>query len=174
MLLITLGIIPFLGCYPLARIGEIGAIFRGYHIGFSVFSLFLASCATPRNSDGTIDACKLTKPPKEAMIENAGHLGRMYGYPDLTKVPDNYSGCQKTWLGSYNDSPANSYLFIFIQFNEGVVSRIEFPRSLSDDRVSAFCEFDKNGNLSKKSSDECKKSDFYSIKDFKARQSKGK
>jgi hypothetical protein len=109
-------------------------------IVYTVFSLLLVSCATLHNPDGTIDACKLTKPPKEAEIVNVGHAGRVVGYPNLTKVPDNYSGCLKTWLDS-DGSLANSLLIISAQFTDGSVSHIEFTEPDTDKIV---CEFDSN------------------------------
>lgn len=105
---------------------------------------FMISCATPRSSDGTIDTCMLTKPPKESKIKDAGHLGGLLGYPK--EIPNNYSGCRKIWLTNY-DSSSIYELFAIIQFNKGLISKVELFDA--ENNQKEVCEFDKNKVLTK-------------------------
>ncbi len=105
----------------------------------------VGGCATPRNPDGTTDACKLTKPPKEAYVENAGHSFRSFTYPNPYKIPSNYTGCIKGWLGDYSSRP-NSFLVISMQFSDGLASNFE---SHDPDGLVTSCEFDKNEAITK-------------------------
>ncbi|MGB7816887.1 MAG: hypothetical protein WBL28_11120 [Methylotenera sp.] len=105
-----------------------------------ISSLFMVSCATPRNPDGTIDACKLTKPPKEAYIANAGHSFRSFTYPNPYKIPSNYTGCVKGWLGDYGSNPKH-FLVAFTRFDSGLVSKVEYH---DPDGLVTSCEYDKN------------------------------
>jgi hypothetical protein len=106
--------------------------------------LLMAGCATPHKPESTIDACKLTKPPKEAVIDDIPHMGEMYKYPGA--LPDNYSGCKKIWI--------NHYLAFSIIVNNGSVSRMEFidPDGEGETEV---CNYDKNKKLMKGSSSKC-------------------
>lgn len=107
--------------------------------------LLLVGCATPRNADGTIDACKLTKPPKEAYTENAGHSFRSFSYPNPYKIPSNYTGCVKSWLGDYGSNPKH-FLVAFAQFDSGLVSKVE---SHDPDGLVTSCMFDNNEVITK-------------------------
>ncbi|MDD2834494.1 MAG: hypothetical protein PHD12_10830, partial [Methylotenera sp.] len=90
--------------------------------------------------DGTIDTCKLTKPPKEAYVENAGHSFRSFTYPNPYKIPSNYTGCAKGWLGDYGSNP-KSFLVISMRFNGGLLLSAE---AYDPDGLVASCEYDKN------------------------------
>ncbi len=114
------------------------------YVWLLITSLFMVSCATPRNPDGTIDACKLTKPPKESVVEDMPHMGEMYKYPG--KLPANYSGCKKIWI--------NNQLLFSIVVNNGNVSRIEFFDP-DGEKVPQVCNYDKDRKLIKGSSSEC-------------------
>jgi hypothetical protein len=100
----------------------------------------MVSCATPRNPDGTIDACKLTKPPKEAYIANAGHSFRSFSYPNPYEIPSNYTGCAKGWLGDYTANP-KSFLVVSMRFDGGFLTSAD---AYDPDGLVASCEYDKN------------------------------
>lgn len=100
----------------------------------------VGGCATPRNPDGSIDACKLTKPPKEAHVENAGHSFRSFTYPNPYQIPSDYTGCAKGWLGDYSAHP-KTFLVFSMKFNKGKLLSAE---SYEPDRLVASCEYDEN------------------------------
>lgn len=100
----------------------------------------IGGCATTRNPDGSIDACKLTKPPKEAYVENAGHSFRSFTYPNPYQIPSDYTGCAKGWLGDYSSNP-KSFLVISMRFNGGLLLSAE---AYDPDGLVASCEYDKN------------------------------
>jgi len=115
------------------------------HISLLVTSLSMAGCATSRNTDGSVDACKLTKPPKESYVIELPHgMGRSFTYPDLSKGVGNYTGCLKTWL---NDSILTS-----LKLDNGAVIYAEITEP---DKESVVCEFNKNGTLVKGNSSIC-------------------
>ena len=113
---------------------------KNLYVWLLISSFLLVSCATPRNPDGTIDACKLTKPPKEAHVAEAGHNWRWFTYPHPEKVPSNYTGCMKGWLGDYSSHP-ETFIVLSVQYNNGKVSQAE---SFEPDRLVASCTYDKN------------------------------
>jgi hypothetical protein len=115
------------------------------YIWLFITSLLLSGCASSRKTDDTIDACKLTEPPTDAYVTDAGHLGRSFTYPAPIKIPANYSGCVKGWIGD-DGSPPKSFLVASIRFNNGLVSYIE---SFDPDGVVVICEFDGNEMLIK-------------------------
>lgn len=115
-----------------------------------ITSLFMVSCATPRNADGTIDACKLTKPPKEAHVAEAGHNWRWFSYPNPYEIPSNYTGCVKGWLGDYSAHP-DTFLVESIRLDDGLVSKVEYH---DPDGLVTSCEYDKNEVIIKEYSTE--------------------
>lgn len=136
------------------------------YISLLITSLLMASCATSRNTDGAVDACKLTKPPKEAHVENAGHVGRSFTYPDITTIPNNYSGCIKVWLGDYGLPPTNYFLLYSMQFKKGHASRVEGYEPSDDDetvKLVLVCEFDENHLLIKGSRGDCTDYENFSV-----------
>lgn len=113
---------------------------------FLIASLALVGgCATSRNADDTINACRLTNPPKEAYVANAGHSLRSFTYPNPYKMPSNYTGCIKGWLGDYSPHP-DSFLVISMRFDDGLVSSFE---SHDPGGLVTSCEFDKNEVITK-------------------------
>lgn len=114
------------------------------YIWFFITCILLSGCASPRKTDDSIDACKLTEPPQEAVVKDIPHMGKMYKYPG--KLPINYSGCKKIWI--------NNQLIFSIIVNNGNVSRIEF---FDPDREKAteVCNYDKSRKLINNSSSEC-------------------
>lgn len=119
---------------------------KNLYVWLLITSLLMVSCATQRNHDDTIDVCKLTTPPKEAVVKGAGHLGRSFIYPDPRKIPANYSGCVKAWLGDYNPNPETIPMFS-IRFNNGLVSHIDSYDT--DGAIAVMCEYDDNEKLTK-------------------------
>lgn len=113
---------------------------------FLITSLFMVSCATPRNSDGIVDACKLTKPPQDAHTGELVHVGNIFIYPDPKKTPSNYSGCVKGWIGD-SSQKANTILIFSTKFNGGLVSHIDSFDT--DGAIAVVCDFDDNENLIK-------------------------
>ena len=109
-----------------------------------ITSFSVTGCAEPRTSDDRIDACKLTKPPKEAVVKDLPHMGEMYKYPG--KLPVNYSGCKKIWI--------NNQLIFSIIINNGNVSRIEFFDP-DGEKAPEVCNYDNNRMLIKDSSSAC-------------------
>ncbi len=126
---------------------------QSLYVWLLAVTLAIVGCATPRNPDGTINACKLTEPPKESYIAAAGHVGRSFTYPDPRKIPTNYSGCVKAWLGDYNPN-SKSVLVLSVKFDGGLVSRIETFNPNKNTTI-AVCEFDKNESLLTGPSDDC-------------------
>lgn len=60
-----------------------------------IASFSVVGCVTPRDSDAAIDACKLTKPPKDAYTEYTPHMGQSFVYPNPKELPPTYTGCLK-------------------------------------------------------------------------------
>jgi len=117
------------------------------HAWLLIVSFLMTGCVTPRNPDGTIDACKLTKPPKEAHVAEAGHNWRWFSYPNPYEIPSNYTGCVKGWLGDYSSNPKH-FLVLSIRFDSGLVSNVE---SYDSGGIIASCMFDKNETIIKES-----------------------
>ncbi|MFA7350501.1 MAG: hypothetical protein WC009_07040 [Methylotenera sp.] len=87
------------------------------YIGLLMTSFFMVSCATPRNPDDAIDACKLTKPPdKSAQGYFPPHAYPMRLFP--VAPGDSYSGCQWIWI-SYGSPDAWDYGAVTL-FKNGV------------------------------------------------------
>lgn len=107
-------------------------------------TLLAACAATPHKAEGTIDACKLTKPPKDAVVQDIPHMGEMYKYPGA--LHDNYSGCKKIWI--------NQYLAFSIVVNNGSVTRMEFIDPDGEGETE-ICNYDKNKKLLEGSSSKC-------------------
>ncbi|MDD2834497.1 MAG: hypothetical protein PHD12_10845 [Methylotenera sp.] len=116
------------------------------YVWLLITSLFMVGCATPRNTDGIVDACKLTKPPKEAHTGELVHVGNIFIYPDPKKTPSNYSGCVKGWIGD-SSQKANTILVLSTKFNGGLVSHIDLFDT--DGAIALVCEFDNNEKLIK-------------------------
>lgn len=116
------------------------------YISLLTSSLLIVSCATPRNSDNTIDACNLTKPPKDAHTGKLVHVGNIFIYPDPKKTPSNYSGCVKGWIGD-SSQKAHTVLVLSTKFNGGLVSHIDSFDT--DGAIAVVCDFDGNEKLIK-------------------------
>lgn len=112
------------------------------YVWLLITSLFMVACATPRNTDDIVDACKLTKPPSEVKVKNAGHLGQLVGYPK--EIPSKYNGCRKVWLTDYG-SLSRYELFAIFHFNDGLINQVELFDE--DKNIKEVCEFDKNKTL---------------------------
>gem|GEM_PF-1502734 len=110
------------------------------HAWFFIASFLIAGCVTPRNPDGSIDACKLTKPPKEAHVAEAGHSFRSFTYPNPYNIPSNYTGCIKGWLGDYSSHPSTLLVFS-MRFDGGLLTSAD---AYDPDGLVATCEYDKN------------------------------
>ncbi|MDD2834490.1 MAG: hypothetical protein PHD12_10810 [Methylotenera sp.] len=117
-----------------------------FYIWLLIASFFMVGCATPRNPDGTIDACKLTKPPKEAYTEYTPHMGQSFVYPNPTKLSDTYTGCLKWWV--------EDRLFFTYYLSNGFKYRIDFYDP-SNYMKKITCEYDKNKNLTVGPPSEC-------------------
>lgn len=116
------------------------------YIPLLITSLLMAGCATSRNTDGAIDACKLTKPPKEAYTEYTPHMGQSFVYPDPRKLSDTYTGCLKWWI--------EDRLFFTYYLNNGFKYRIDFYDP-DNNMIKITCEYDKSKNLTAGPPDEC-------------------
>ena len=98
----------------------------------------MVSCATPRNPDDTINACKLTQPPKEAGLKAAGHLGWSATYPAV--IPLGYSGCRKVWLLDFNQDAYE--LNAIISYKQGLIYKVGL---LDEERhLKEVCKFNQS------------------------------
>ena len=109
-------------------------------------SFSVAGCATPRNPDEIIDACKLTQPPKDAYTEYTPHMGQSFVYPNPKELPSTYTGCLKWWV--------EDHLFFTYYLKNGFKYRIDFYDP-NNDMKKITCEYDKNKNLILGPLDEC-------------------
>lgn len=118
------------------------------HVWLLIISLFMVSCAIQRNSDSTIDACNLTKPPKEA-IKHETHAANLLEYP--ATIADCYNGCQIIWISDFYGLDKH-HLLAKLKFKRGLLSRVE---SFEPKEEKVTCEFDKNKSLIKGSTSDC-------------------
>lgn len=118
-------------------------------------SLLAACAAAPHKAEGTIDACKLTKPPQEVKIKDASHLGKTATYP--VNISRNYSGCRKVWLVDYNQSLYA--LSAIINYKQGLISSVELFDE--ENNQKEVCGFDKNKTLIKGSAENCSPYEIY-------------
>lgn len=116
------------------------------YVWLLISSLFMASCATLRNPNGTIDACNLTKPPKDVHTGELVHVGNIFIYPDPSKTPSNYSGCVKGWIGD-SSKKANTILVLSAKFNGGSVFHIDSFDT--NGAIAVVCDFDDSERLIK-------------------------
>lgn len=117
------------------------------YTGFFITSLLVNGCVTTHPNDAKIDACSVTKPPKDSHVMEVPHGGYSYTYPDLSKGIGNYTGCVKTWFGD------DYYLLQTLWFVNGSISRAELMEP-HEEKVT--CEFDSNKLLIKGSYEDCK------------------
>lgn len=108
----------------------------------------MVSCATPRNPDGSIDACKLTKPPKEA-VKYETHAANLLEYP--ATIASSYNGCQFIWISDFYGVDKH-HLLAKLKFKNGLLSHVE---SFEPKEEKLTCEFDKNKLLVKGSASDC-------------------
>lgn len=116
----------------------------------------MAGCATSSNTYDSLDACKLTKPPKESKVKNAGHLGQSFTYP--TVVTEGYSGCRKVWLTDYNSSDTYE-LQAIIKYEHGVIYEVELFDE--EKKQKEVCKFDKNKTILAGSPEHCSSYEVY-------------
>lgn len=88
-----------------------------FHVWLLITGIFMAGCVSTRNANGTIDTCKLSKPPaKSAQGYFPPHAYPMRLFP--VAPGDNYSGCQWIWI-SYESSDAWDYSAVTL-FEKGM------------------------------------------------------
>lgn len=82
----------------------------------------------------TVDSCKLTEPPKDALRKTLPGGMVDIKYPDPAKVPSNYTGCLNSWF-SASGPPA-----FIAKFRNGVTESVISPIT------GLVCEY-RNGQL---------------------------
>lgn len=127
-----------------------------------LLSFLMLGCATHKNTDvsanGSIDACKVRKPPEN---QDVLIMGDSFSYPNILNLANDYTGCVKNWIGDNEKHPPPYHYFIIgsKQFKNGHLIKTEsyeIDFSGRTNKVERTCHFYENGELiADKSAKDC-------------------